>query len=79
MVSAVPTKRTRTSAEASLGTPTRPKKPRHAPEKQDSQPMEDTDELAAGKLVSVDELGPPTQDDYTSVVMDNTKAMLARP
>ena len=41
--------------------------------------MEDADELAAGKLVSVEEPGPPTGDDYTSVVMDNTKAMLACP
>ena len=79
MVSAVPNKRARTSAEASLGTPTRPKKPRHAPEKQDIQPMEDTDGLAAEKLVSVDELGPPTQDDFANVILDNTKAMLARP
>mmetsp|Transcript_138958 Transcript_138958/g.196699 ORF Transcript_138958/g.196699 Transcript_138958/m.196699 type:complete len:80 (-) Transcript_138958:699-938(-) len=79
MVSAVPTKSTRTSAEASLGTPTRPKKPRHAPEKQDSQPMEDTDGLAAEELISVDELGPPTQNDFASVILDNTRAMLARP
>jgi hypothetical protein len=41
--------------------------------------MEDTDGLAAEKLVSVDELGPPTQDDFANVILDNTKAMLARP